>query len=98
MAQSLFENRSLVTFQIGNEHICRPVAHFLFENRSMVDFQIGNEVGAILMKMKIFKKGNAFCVADFTYPMSLFENRSLVDFQIGNEHVITLSVHFLLEK
>ena len=39
----LFENRSLVDFQNGNERHERYTAHFLFENRPMSDFQIGNE-------------------------------------------------------
>ena len=38
----LFENASLVDFQIGNEHLCRHGAHVLFETASLVDVQIGN--------------------------------------------------------
>ena len=54
------EIRSLVDFQIGNEHFIAHSVHFLFENQSLVDFQIGNEqVGAICMKMVIFPKENA---------------------------------------
>ena len=37
------EKWQFVDFQIGNEHLCRHVAHFLFDNRSLVDFPIGNE-------------------------------------------------------
>ena len=39
----LFENRSLVDFQIGNERYIAHDAHFLYDNRSLVVFLIGNE-------------------------------------------------------
>ena len=37
----LFENQSLVDFQIGNEPPIAHGVHFLFENQPLVDFQIG---------------------------------------------------------
>ena len=56
----LFENRSLIDFQIGNGHVCRPGAYSLFEYRIVVGFQIVNEqVGAILTQMTIFQYGLA---------------------------------------
>ena len=39
----LFENRSLVDFERGNELFSGPGARLLFENRLLVDFQTGNE-------------------------------------------------------
>ena len=56
----LFENRSLIDFQIGNGHVCRPGAYSSFEYRVVVDFQRGNEqVGALLTQMTIFQDGLA---------------------------------------
>ena len=42
-ANSLFENRSLVTIPIENEHDMPYGTQFLFETRPMIDFQRGNE-------------------------------------------------------
>ena len=57
---SSLENRSLVDFQEKNEQFIDHGAHFLFENRALVDFQEKNgPMGAILMKMAVFLKGNA---------------------------------------
>ena len=44
-------------------------------------------MGAILMKMADFLKGNAFCILDRFGSRGnfQFENRSLVDFQIRNQ-------------
>ena len=42
-AYFLFENRPLIDFQIGNEHVCRHGAHCLLETRLLIDLQIGSE-------------------------------------------------------
>ena len=43
-------------------------------------------MGAILMKIAVLLKGNAFHIDGFgSRGNFLFENRSLVDFQIGNQ-------------
>ena len=38
-AHFLFENRSLVDFQIGHEQYFAHGVYFLFENQPMIDFQ-----------------------------------------------------------
>ena len=56
----LFENRSLIDFQRGNGHVCRPGAYSSFGYRVVVDFQRVNEqVGALLTQMTIFQDGLA---------------------------------------
>ena len=43
-AHFLFEKRSLIDFQIGNELYVAHDDHFLFGNRSLTTFQMGNSL------------------------------------------------------